>query len=81
VAGVTFIVNPTPTNIVTGVTNGLLTLSWPSDYTGWTLQSQTNSISKGLGTNWADVAGSAATNKVIVPIASTNGSVFFRMRF
>ena len=81
VASVTFIVNPAPTNLVTGVTNGLLTLSWPSDYTGWTLQSQTNSLSKGLGTNWANVAGSTATNKVIVPIVSTNGSVFYRMKF
>lgn len=81
VASVTFMVNPSPTNIVAGATNGLLTLSWPADYTGWILQSQTNSLSKGLGTNWADVAGSALTNKVIVPIVSANGSVFFRMKF
>jgi hypothetical protein len=81
VATVAFIVNPNPTNIVASVSGGVLTLSWPSDYTGWTLQTQTNALSKGLGTNWTDVAGSAATNKVIVPVASTNGSVFFRMKY
>ncbi len=81
IASVSFIVNTAPTNLVTSVTNGSLTLSWPVDHTGWTLQSQTNSLSKGLGTNWTDVVGSAATNRVIIPIVSTNGSVFFRMKY
>jgi autotransporter-associated beta strand protein len=79
--GVSVIVNTAPTNIVSSVANGVLTLSWPADHTGWTLQTQTNSLSKGLSTNWVDVAGSAATNKVIIPIGSTNGSVFFRMKY
>lgn len=81
VTNVTFIINPAPTNLVTSVAGGVLTLSWPTDYTGWTLQTQTNALNKGLGTNWANVAGSAATNKVNIPIVSTNGSVFFRMKF
>lgn len=81
VASVSFIVNPNPTNLVNVVSNGVLTLSWPADHTGWTLQAQTNSLGKGLSTNWADVAGSTATNKVNIPVVSTNGSVFYRMKF
>jgi fibronectin-binding autotransporter adhesin len=72
-------VNTNPTNITTSVSGGNLTLTWPSDHTGWRLQTQTNSITAGLGTNWLDVAGATATNQVVVPINSTNGSVFFRM--
>jgi hypothetical protein len=54
-----------------------LTLSWPSSYTGWTLQGQTNAPGVGLTTNWQDVPGSASTNVVIIPAA--DGSGFFRM--
>jgi hypothetical protein len=56
-----------------------LTLSWPSSYTGWTLQGQTNNPSVGITTNWHDVPGSTATNEFIIPIGHANGSVFFRM--
>ena len=58
---------------------GNLTLSWPEDHTGWTLQSQTNSVSEGLGNNWVNVAGSDTTNSVTIPIVNTNGSVFYRL--
>ncbi len=61
-------------------TNGLL-LSWPQDHTGWRLQSQTNSLANGLGTNWGDVPGSTETNQVSVPINPTNDSVFFRLLY
>ncbi len=56
-----------------------LTLSWPADHTGWRIQIQTNIFTKGLGTNWVTLPGSTVTNKVIIPISTTNGSVFFRM--
>ena len=81
VATVGNIVNPNPTNIITSVSGSSLTLTWPSTQTDWTLQVQTNTLAKGLSTNWVGVTGSAATNKVIVPIGPTNGSVFFRMIF
>ncbi|MEI9865945.1 MAG: hypothetical protein WDN00_15615 [Limisphaerales bacterium] len=58
-----------------------LTLSWPADHTGWRIQIQTNTFTKGLGTNWVTLPGSTLTNKVIVPISTTNGSVFFRMTY
>jgi len=81
VASVSSLVNTSPTNIVYSFSSGALTLSWPTDHTGWTLQSQTNSLKVGLGTNWGDVSGSTTTNKVIIPVNSTNGTVFFRLKF
>ena len=56
-----------------------LTLSWPADHTGWTLQAQTNPPGSGLGSNWADVFGSASTNQCILSVDPANGSVFFRL--
>lgn len=72
------VVNATPTNIVASLAGGQLTLSWPADHTGWRLQAQTNTPA-GIGTNWVNVANSSSTNRVIIPVNPTNGSVFFRM--
>jgi len=72
-------VNTSPTNITSAFDGSNLTLSWPADHIGWHLQSQTNSLVTGLGTNWVDVAGASATNQVIIPVNAANGSVFFRM--
>jgi autotransporter-associated beta strand protein len=68
-----------PTNITATVSGGNLTLSWPSNHTGWRLQAQTNGFGFGLTTNWVTVPGSSATNTMSFPINSANGSVFFRM--
>ena len=74
-------VNTTPTNLVFSVngagTNQSLTLSWPMDYIGWTLEAQTN----GLGTNWFVIPGSSSTNVVSLPLFPDAGSAFFRMRY
>ena len=72
-------VNTNPTNLVASVSGNQLTLSWPADHTGWTLQAQTNSLSAGLGTNWVNVPNSTSINHVVVPIVSTNSSVFYRL--
>jgi hypothetical protein len=72
-------VNSNPTNIVFSVANNQLQLSWPFDHTGWTLQAQTNSVKVGISNNWVNVSGSAATNKIIVPINLNNGTVFYRL--
>ena len=78
IAGTTINTNsPVLTNAVSG---GNLTLSWPTDHTGWTLQVQTNSLGKGLGTNWVDVPGSTSINTVSIPITTTNGTVFYRLK-
>ncbi len=74
-------VNTNPTNIVFGVTNNNLYLSWPADHTGWQLQAQTNRLSVGIGTNWVNVTGSTGANQVVVPINLTNGSVFYRLTY
>jgi hypothetical protein len=56
-----------------------LQLNWAADHTGWQLQSQTNSLAAGLGTNWVNVAGSAQTNQATLTVNVTNGAVFFRL--
>jgi len=64
-----------PTNIVWSASGNNLTLSWPADHQGWTLQAQTNSLT---GT-WFTVPGSSATNQMIIPIDRANLDVFYRM--
>ena len=58
---------------------GQLQISWPADHTGWQLQSQTNNLTSGLGTNWINVTGADQTNQMAWPLNTTNGSVFFRL--
>lgn len=74
-------VSTVSTNLSFSVNAGLLQLTWPTDHIGWRLQSQTNSVSSGLGTNWVDVSSNVVmnTNQLALPVSSTNGSVFFRM--
>jgi autotransporter-associated beta strand protein len=68
-----------PTSITVQVSSDALTLSWPTDHIGWRLQSQTNDWDAGLGTNWMDVPGTGATNRLTLPTDLSNGSVFFRL--
>jgi autotransporter-associated beta strand protein len=81
VLSVTAPVNTTPTNIVASVSGGNLNLSWPSDHTGWSLQTQTNVLGVGLSTNWFTVPGSSSTNEVSIPINPANPAVFFRLQY
>ena len=59
------------------VTGNLLDISWPAS--GGRLQTQTNNLNVGLGTNWVTVPGSTTTNHVVMPIDPANGSVFYRL--
>jgi autotransporter-associated beta strand protein len=71
-----------PTNISVIVTNGQIGITWPTNYTGWTLLAQTNALSTGLVTNvaaWHPVPGSSATNEMFLPINPANPTVFFRL--
>jgi autotransporter-associated beta strand protein len=74
-------VNPTPGSLMSTVSGGgtTLDLSWPSDHTGWTLESQINPLTVGLSNNWSAVAGSTITNQVTVPINPNNPTVFYRL--
>jgi hypothetical protein len=56
-----------------------LAFNWPVDHTGWRLELQTNSLARGLGTNWMAVAGSSATNQITIDTAATNPVVLFRL--
>jgi hypothetical protein len=73
-------VNTNSPVLANSVADGNLTLSWPADHTGWTLQVQTNSLGEGLGTNWVDVPGSASTNAVTIPVTFANEAVFYRLK-
>ena len=72
-----------PTNgtpIVWSVVGGnTLQMSWPATSPAWVLEAQTNSVHQGLGTNWVRVSASTTTNKMLMPVVPSNGSVFFRL--
>jgi autotransporter-associated beta strand protein len=74
-------VNTNPTNISYTVSGNQLTLGWPSDHTGWTLQSQTNSLSTGLSGTWHPVSGSTTTNQMIINIDPSKPAVFYRLTY
>ncbi len=78
VLSVVSVIPSTPTNITYSVSSGSITLNWPSSYTGWILQAQTNSA--GIGTDWFDVAGTASTDSWTMPIGLNNPTVFLRLR-
>jgi hypothetical protein len=71
----TVTVNTASTNIVFSASGGDLTLSWPADHTGWTLQMNTNLVT----TNWVPIGGSSATNQMIIPISPAIPTVFYRL--
>lgn len=79
VLAVTSNVNTTPTNITWTVSGGNLVLGWPADYTGWSLQVQTNELNVGLSTGWVTIPGSTATNMFTIPLNEVDPTVFYRM--
>jgi autotransporter-associated beta strand protein len=68
-----------PTNIAFSVSGTTLSLSWPSNYVGWILQ--TNVIGVNVSNDWFNVPGSEATNQLAFPM--NNPAIFnefFRLR-
>jgi hypothetical protein len=63
--------------VVSATGNNQVTLSWPADHIGWGLQS--NSVGLLATRSWFAVAGSTATNQIILPTDPTKTSVFYRM--
>ncbi|MBI5388192.1 MAG: autotransporter-associated beta strand repeat-containing protein [Verrucomicrobia bacterium] len=55
-----------------------LDLSWPSEPAGFVLQSQTNALGQGIGTNWWDFT-SPGSNRLFLSPVPTNENVFFRL--
>ena len=72
-------INPNPPVILASYASGVLTLAWPMN-AGWMLQLQTNSLSKGLGTNWVDVPGSTGITSTNITVDSTKPAVFYRLK-
>jgi fibronectin-binding autotransporter adhesin len=54
-----------------------LSVSWPTAYTSYVLQAQTNALGRGLTTNWSTVT--TVGNQLTLPINPANGSVFLRL--
>ncbi len=71
----------TPTNLTFTVTSGTINLSWPSNYLGWRLQTQTNALGTGLGTNWFPVPGSEQVTATNLPVVTTNDAVLYRLYY
>jgi len=70
----------TPTNITFAVVGGnTLQISWPSGYTGWRLEGQTNSLNVGISATWFTVPGSTTTNQMYLPINPANPTAFYRL--
>jgi autotransporter-associated beta strand protein len=69
----------TPPTLSRSLSGGSLTLSWPLDHNGWTLQTQTNSRSVGLTAAWSAVPGSSATNTMTFTVSPADPTVFFRL--
>lgn len=79
VTGTVPTVPTTPTNITFAVAEGMITISWPADYTGWSLQAQTNSSSAGLGPIWTTIEGSSGVSSMSFAVDPANPSVFYRL--
>lgn len=72
----------TPTNITFTATGSNLTITWPTNYLGWSLQTQTNTRSVGLqaATNfWFTILGTESVTTTNLPVDQINETVFFRL--
>jgi autotransporter-associated beta strand protein len=65
------------TNLMFSMSAHQLTLSWPTNYTGWLLQS--NSVNLASTNDWFTVPGSASTNRIQINLTPTQTNVFYRM--
>lgn len=65
------------TNIAVSLTGNHLTLTWPTNYLGWMLQS--NSAGMEMSADWFTVPGSVGTNRFQITINPSVTNVFYRM--
>lgn len=70
----------TPTNITYSISNNYIVLNWPTNYTGWLLQVQTNDLTQGLGTTWTTLFSSSNSSSTVMPIDPANPAVFYRLK-
>ncbi len=65
-----------PTNITVSVAGNQLSLTWPTNYIGWLLESNSMGLASA---NWFPVPGSVNTNHVQLTIQSNQRNVFYRL--
>jgi hypothetical protein len=65
------------TNMTFNLTGSTLNLSWPTNYLGWELQS--NSLDLTVSGDWYLVPGSTTTNSVNIQVDPAQTNVFYRM--
>jgi pectin methylesterase-like acyl-CoA thioesterase len=75
------VVNTTPTNLDMIVSGDSLQFGWPEDHVGWRLEYQIAPLGTGLSTNWMAVTNSDMTNRITIPVHSSNTSMFFRLTY
>jgi len=68
-----------PINLTVTSTGGLLSFSWPSNYIGCRLES--NSVGLTDTGSWFTVTGSAQTNRMFLPAETSRPNVFFRLAY
>jgi len=68
-----------PPQLTFSLNGSELRFNWPADHLGWKLQTQTNSLTTGLGTNWVTVPNSNSTNQISITLSQNTGGVFFRL--
>jgi len=72
-------VNTARTNITLSRTGNNIDLSWPSDHVGWTLQ--TNSVSVTSTGSWFAYPGSSTSNHVTITLDPNKPAIFYRMTY
>jgi autotransporter-associated beta strand protein len=81
-SGLLTIVQTAPTNLLWDVRGTNLSLSWPSDRTGWRLLVQTNNLTNGISAStndWGTVPASPQTNQVLLPLDPALPLEFYRL--
>jgi hypothetical protein len=70
----------TGTNLTAMASGRDFTVSWPSNYVGWILQ--TNAVDVGNSLYWGDVPGSGTNSRMTFPTSNpSHRSEFFRLRY
>jgi hypothetical protein len=62
--------------LTSSVNGSQMTMTWPMNYTGWLLKSNSTGLAT---TNWFLVPGSGGTNRIQITIQPGQGNVFYRL--
>jgi hypothetical protein len=78
------VIDSTSPTLVSGISGGMLHLSWPAGHIGWRLLVQTNRLASGISGNpqdWGTVPGSTTVNSVSLPIETGKPTEFYRLSY